>query len=114
MVDGFPFWAAEESPDHLNFSPATLGGSSIGLILTVDDPDAVFDLAVAHGATAAVADQTYGGRVGGLVDPFGHHWEIGKPLRWIVGGGLMSVGDCWKWVALCCRVRFRNDSCSFA
>jgi PhnB protein len=27
-----------------------------------------------------VADQEYGWRVGRVVDPFGHHWEIGKPL----------------------------------
>jgi len=28
-----------------------------------------------------VADQRYGWRVGRLIDPFGHHWEIGKPLK---------------------------------
>ncbi len=31
-------------------------------------------------AQLAVGDQPYGWRVGRVVDPFGHHWEIGKPL----------------------------------
>jgi PhnB protein len=46
------------------------------------DPDGMFQRAVDAGATVvyAVADQEYGWRVGRLVDPFGHHWEIGKPL----------------------------------
>jgi PhnB protein len=27
-----------------------------------------------------VVDQPYGWRIGRVVDPFGHHWEIGRPL----------------------------------
>jgi PhnB protein len=27
-----------------------------------------------------VTDEAYGWRIGRIVDPFGHHWEIGKPL----------------------------------
>jgi PhnB protein len=52
-------------------------------VVTVDDPDAVFARAVAAGASVVhpVADQSYGWRVGRLLDPFEHHWEIGKPLR---------------------------------
>jgi PhnB protein len=52
------------------------------MILTVDDPDAVYAQAVAAGASevSAVEDMEYGWRVGRVVDPFGHHWEIGKPL----------------------------------
>lgn len=79
---GAEFWVADESPEHANFSPETLGGGTVRLVLTVEDPDAVFDRAVAAGATVVwpVADQPYHWRVGRLVDPFGHHWEIGKPL----------------------------------
>ncbi len=75
-------WLADESPEHGNFSPPTLGGSTLRMILTIDDPDAAFDRAVAAGATVVhpVADQDYGWRVGRVVDPFGHHWEIAKPL----------------------------------
>jgi PhnB protein len=77
------FWVADESPAHRNFSPESLGGSTTRLILVVADPDAAFRRAVAAGATAvyAVADQHYGWRVGRVLDPFGHHWEIGKPLK---------------------------------
>jgi len=76
------FWVADESPEHKNFSPETLGGATTRMVLTVDDPDAVFVQAIAAGASefAAVEDTEYGWRVGRVVDPFGHHWEIGKPI----------------------------------
>jgi PhnB protein len=79
-VDGAEFWLADESPEHQNYSPKSLNGSSVRMILTVEDPDAVFNQAVAAGA-AVVWEMTndYGWRIGRIVDPFGHHWEIGKP-----------------------------------
>lgn len=81
-VEGAEFWLADESPKHLNFSPESLGGSTVRLTLMVADPDAAFARAIAAGATAVwpVEDQLYGWRVGRIVDPFGHHWEIGKPI----------------------------------
>ncbi|HZU25959.1 MAG TPA: VOC family protein [Bryobacteraceae bacterium] len=76
------FWVADESPEHKNFSPESLGGGTVRLVLISEDPDAMFARAVGAGATVVwpVADQEYGWRVGRVVDPFGHHWEIGKPL----------------------------------
>lgn len=76
------FWVADESPANLNFSPETLSGGTVRMVLVADDPDALFAQAVAAGASVVwpVDDQPYGWRVGRLVDPFGHHWEIGKPL----------------------------------
>lgn len=81
-VGGSHFWVADESPSHLNFSPETLRGGTARMVLTVPDPDSAFQRAVAAGASAVwpVEDQPYGWRVGRIVDPFGHHWEIGKPL----------------------------------
>ncbi len=81
-VNGAEFWIADESPKHFNFSPESLGGGTVRIVLTVGNPDAVFERAVAAGATVVwpVSDQSYGWRVGRIVDPFGHHWEIGKPL----------------------------------
>ena len=75
-------WIADESPEHLNFSPESLGGGSVRMVMIVSDPDAAFQRAVAAGATVVwpVEDQPYGWRVGRVVDPFGHHWEIGKSL----------------------------------
>jgi PhnB protein len=81
-VGGAVFWGADESPEHLNFSPETLGGGTIRLVMIVDDPDAAFERAVVAGARVVrpVVDEPYHWRVGRVVDPFGHHWEIGKPL----------------------------------
>jgi PhnB protein len=72
------FWL-QEDPDA---SPRPgAGAGPVRMILTVDDPESVFSRAVAAGATeiAPVADE-HGWRIGRLADPFGHHWEVGKPL----------------------------------
>lgn len=75
------FWVADESPENKNFSPESLGGGTVRMVMIVEDPDAAFERAVAAGATVVwpVSNQ-YGWRLGRIVDPFGHHWEIGKPL----------------------------------
>ena len=80
-VDDGEFWVSDESPAHGNFSPPSLGGGTVRMILTVADPDALFARAVAAGATIVtpMADN-YGWHLGRVVDPFGHHWEIGHPL----------------------------------
>jgi PhnB protein len=81
-IGGAEFWLADDSPQHQNFSPQDLGGSTVRLVLVVDDPDALFARAIAAGAKEVwpVEDQRYRWRMGRVVDPFGHHWEIGKPL----------------------------------
>ncbi len=81
-VQGGEFWLSDELPENANFSPQTLGGGSMRMILTVADPQAVFDQALAAGATEVhpVIDE-HGWRLGRVVDPFGHHWEIGRPLE---------------------------------
>ncbi len=57
-------------------------GERAATFLTVDDTDSVFDQAIAAGATEVVAvSEGHGWRIGRVADPFGHHWEIGKPLR---------------------------------
>jgi len=74
------FWVADESPEHLNFSPESLGGGSVRMVMVVEDPDAAFARAMAAGAKVVQPmDNQYGWRLGRVVDPFGHHWEIGKP-----------------------------------
>lgn len=80
-VDGAEFWVADESPEHHNFSPETLGGGTVRMVMIVEDPDAAFAQAVSAGATEVwPVRNDYGWRLGRVVDPFGHHWEVGKPL----------------------------------
>ena len=75
------FWLSDESPEHHNYSPESLGGITVRIILTVPDPDAVFARAVKAGAKEVYpVTEEHDWRIGRVVDPFGHHWEIGRPL----------------------------------
>lgn len=88
-VGGASFWVHDESPSLGTVSPEAAAGTTVRLLLIVDDPDAAVERAVAAGATASgpVADE-HGWRVGRIADPYGHHWEIGKPLvPWPPGAG---------------------------
>ena len=80
-ISGAQFWVAEESPENLNFSPESLGGCSVRMMLIVEDPAAVCAQAVAGGATQVVpVNDEHGWRLGRIRDPFGHHWEIARQL----------------------------------
>ena len=80
-VGGASFWVADESPEHANHSPETLGGSTVRLLLVVDDPEAAVERAVSVGATRVYpVEKGHGWLLGRIEDPFGHHWEIGRPL----------------------------------
>jgi PhnB protein len=85
-VQGAKFWVADESPPHQNFSPETLGGATTRFVLVVEDPNAFHAKALAAGASEVwPVHEEHGWIMGRVVDPFGHHWEIGKPLRPGVG-----------------------------
>lgn len=85
-IESATFWVADESPPHQNFSPETLGGATTRLILVVRDPTAVHAQALAAGAKQVwPVQEEHGWLVGRVVDPYGHHWEIGKPLEQGVG-----------------------------
>jgi PhnB protein len=75
------FWVAGTSAAMKRLSPRAIDGATSRTLLVVDDPDGVLEQAVAAGATATspVADE-HGWRLGRIVDPFGHEWEIGVPL----------------------------------
>ena len=80
-VNGAEFWVGDESPEHQNFSPELLSGSTLRIIFTVPDPHAVFQQAIAAGAREVYpVSEGHGWLVGRIVDPYGHHWEIGHPL----------------------------------
>jgi PhnB protein len=73
-----PIMLADEFPEMGVRGPQSLGGSSVGILLYVEDVDAAADRAVAAGAKVMrpVKDQFYGDRSGTFVDPFGHHWTL--------------------------------------
>lgn len=75
------FWVAAAASDMGRFSPKALGGGTSRMLLVVEDPDAVLRTAVdAGGLETSPASDEHGWRVGRMVDPFGHEWEIGKQL----------------------------------
>ncbi|MGO9961286.1 MAG: VOC family protein [Solirubrobacteraceae bacterium] len=80
-VDGAAFWVATASPSMKRLSPHAIGGATSRTLLVVADPEQVVDQAVGAGASelSRVGDE-HGWRLGRIVDPFGHEWEIGRPL----------------------------------
>ena len=77
------FMLADEYPEIGLPSPASLGGTPVALHVSVTAVDALFDRAVAAGATTLrpPADQPHGARHGVLVDPYGHRWMLSQPLE---------------------------------
>jgi len=73
----------DETPGMGCKSAESLGASPISLYIYVPDVDAVFEQAVAAGATAVmpVADMFWGDRCGSLKDPFGYEWTIATHTR---------------------------------
>jgi PhnB protein len=80
-VAGARFWVSNADGAMGRLEPALLGGGTARFLLVVADPAAVVASAAAAGATVTspVGDE-HGWRLGRVVDPFGHEWEIGRPL----------------------------------
>jgi PhnB protein len=78
-IRGAELWVSNGTDKGL--SPESLGGGTVRIILTVSDPDVVFNQALESGAIQVFpVGEDHGWRLGRLVDPFGLHWEIGRPL----------------------------------
>ena len=78
-VDGADFWLSIEAADE---ETIILPDGPIRMVLTVADPDTLFAKAIAAGATEVFpVGEEYGWRLGRLIDPYGYHWEIGRPLE---------------------------------
>jgi PhnB protein len=74
------FWVAPASSTMKRLSPRAIDGATSRTLLVVEDPDSVVRQALAAGATerSPVRDE-HGWRLGRIIDPFGHEWEIGVP-----------------------------------
>ncbi len=64
-------------------TPKALGGSPVTLHLQVEDANALWEKAVAAGATVTMElkDQFWGDRYGQIRDPFGHNWSVGQKIK---------------------------------
>lgn len=81
-IDGAEFYLGDEEPEYGNLSPDTIGGTAVRIVLTVNDPDTIFSTALKAGAyeiCPVTTEEDW--RIGKLKDPFGHIWEIGRPLN---------------------------------
>ena len=75
------FWVAGTSATMKRLSPRSIDGATSRTLFVVKDPDSVMRQAVAAGATeTSPVTNGDGWRLGRIVDPFGHEWEIGVPL----------------------------------
>jgi len=74
---------ADESPRSDSRSPQSLGGTTSGIFLYVENVDAVFDTAVKAGAKVQqpLINMFWGDRFGGLTDPFGHSWALATHIE---------------------------------
>ncbi len=63
--------------------PATLKGSPVTVHLYVDNADAMYEQAIAAGATSVMHmdDTFWGDRYGVIKDPFGHNWSMATHMR---------------------------------
>ncbi|MED1916921.1 VOC family protein [Brevibacillus sp. DP1.3A] len=77
-IGGAKISIAGEYPDYGIQGPETLGNTTVGIQLQVEDADKLFQQAIAAGATIVnpMTDQFYGDRAGSVKDPFGHYWMI--------------------------------------
>lgn len=73
----------DEFPEMGVLAPPSVGGTAVVLSLEAENVDAVFERAMAAGASVRQppADMFWGDRHGQLDDPFGHRWNISRHLR---------------------------------
>ncbi|BBX63353.1 hypothetical protein MSAS_25270 [Mycobacterium saskatchewanense] len=91
LNDDFP-----ETCGGTSMTPKSLGGSPVTIHLTVTDVDAKFQRAIDAGATVVVPleDQFWGDRYGVVVDPFGHRWSLGQPVREVGYDEIQAAMSC--------------------
>ncbi|WP_163398892.1 VOC family protein [Flavobacterium fluviatile] len=80
-IENASFFIGDEEPEFGNLSPKIESNSPVRLILTTQNADKLFDQALKFGATTICPMTTEEDwRIGKLIDPFGHIWEIGYVL----------------------------------
>jgi PhnB protein len=82
-IEGCVILLGDEWPDGPTTSPRSLGGSTGALFIYTADADAMWQRALAAGATEVfpLELQFYGDKAGRIEDPFGHTWGIGQHVE---------------------------------
>ena len=80
LVNGGSLMLNDDFPEYTGGVSVPAG---VTLHLRVDDADQWWQRALAAGATVRMPldNQFWGDRYGEVVDPFGHHWSIGGPIK---------------------------------
>jgi uncharacterized glyoxalase superfamily protein PhnB len=88
---------ADEWPGMYTRSPKSLNGTSVNLNIYVADCDALFQRAVAAGATVEMPlmDMFWGDRYGKVTDPFGHSWGIATHKQDLTHDEVMKAAKEW-------------------
>jgi PhnB protein len=83
LPNGGVFFLNDDFPEHGPSRAPGTAPSPVTIHLELNDVDAVWQQALAAGATVEMplADQFWGARYGVLRDPFGHRWSLGTQLK---------------------------------
>ena len=84
---------ADEHPEMDAYSPSHFGGSPVSLLIYTENCDAMYAQALAAGAESVrePADQPYGDRMSGVLDPFGYKWYIATHIKDMTVAELASL-----------------------
>jgi len=80
-IAGARFWVSASSEAMGRFSASAIGGATRRTLLVLEDPRAATERFRAAGGTLlSEVGLEHGWLLGRVRDPFGHEWEIGRPL----------------------------------
>ena len=89
---------ADEFPDMGNLGPKARGGTTVSLMIYVEDVDSAFKQAIAAGGKEErpVENQFWGDRMGTLTDPFGHKWTLATTVEEVPDSQLQERMKAWS------------------
>lgn len=74
---------ADEFPEMEIKGPQSIGGTPVSFLIYVEDVDDVVGRTIKAGATILrpIEDKFYGDRIGSIIDPWGHRWDIATHIE---------------------------------
>jgi PhnB protein len=82
-INNGDLFMSDEFPEYDAGAILGDGPRGVSMFLGVDDADTWYNRAVEAGATVRmpIADQFWGDRFGEVIDPYGHSWAFGSPIK---------------------------------